>query len=105
MKASRKKREEAEGAQEPKRVLIVSHDEPHAQQARRIVAKLGHTGETVIGAENALARLKTARPDLLIIDKNVTMAGGLPFLIVVRANSDYAHLPILVLSEDGLDYG
>ncbi|MDI7275051.1 MAG: response regulator [Anaerolineae bacterium] len=86
----------------PRRILIVD-DDPHAQ--RLVSYAFQAEGYEVIvassGAE-ALSRLSSDRPDLIVLDVMMPDMSGLEVCQRIRANRVTARLPILMLSARGL---
>ena len=50
----------------------------------------------------ALARLKSALFDLVVIDWKMSKMSGLELLKKIRADPNLKHIPVLMVSEDGL---
>ena len=66
-----------------------------------VSSNLQREGYRVIPAytgEDALDLLKTARPDLMVLDLMLPGLQGLEVCQMVRANSDYSNMPIIILS-------
>ena len=85
------------------RTILVADDDPHIRQL--LVFALGKAGlETVEAAdgEEALSRIDTHRPDLIVLDINMPRMDGIEVCRRLRATSD---LPILFLSsrDDEID--
>jgi len=70
--------------------LISSHLQ---REGYRVIP--AHTGE------DALELIKTGRPDLLVLDLMLPGMQGLEVCRLIRANSEYSNMPILILSAKG----
>jgi len=51
---------------------------------------------------SALVRLKSALFDLVVIDWKMSKMSGMELLKQIRANPNLKHIPVLMVSEDGL---
>ena len=51
---------------------------------------------------SALVRLKSALFDLVVIDWKMSKMSGMELLKQIRADSNLKHIPVLMVSEDGL---
>ncbi len=68
---------------------------------RTAASLLEHTGCTVVTAEDgfdALARIVRERPDLIFIDVMMPKLDGYETCSIIRSNSEYAEIPIVMLS-------
>jgi twitching motility two-component system response regulator PilG len=68
---------------------------------RTAATLLEHTGCTVVTAEDgfdALARIVRERPDLIFIDVMMPKLDGYETCSIIRSNSEYAEIPIVMLS-------
>ena len=92
------------------RILVVD-DEPQEQQAvRTLLEDAGYVVETVGDGETALARLKAACPDLLVVDMVMPGMDGWTLAGAVRRELVLPNLPILMLTDktfplDGPSFG
>ena len=74
------------------RTLVINH-----------LSKLGYSN--TVEAENgvsALARLKSALFDLVVTDWSMSDMSGLDLLKLIRSESDLKHIPVLMVTSDGL---
>lgn len=68
---------------------------------RTAATLLEHTGCTVVTAEDgfdALARIVRERPDLIFIDVMMPRLDGYETCSIIRSNSEYSEIPIVMLS-------
>jgi two-component system phosphate regulon response regulator PhoB len=87
----------------PQRILVVE-DEPSI--AELIAINLTHSGyvvDRVLQAEEALRRLRTQKPDLLILDWMMPGKSGVQFAKELRSNSEFQNIPILMLTAKGAE--
>jgi len=61
-------------------ILIVEDDKDLNAAYKIILEKEGHTIETVFNGEEALTKLKTFEPELILLDLLMPVMGGLEFL-------------------------
>lgn len=90
---------EAPGAPSPRVILV--DDSPTARQVvARLLERNGLAVEVFANGVQALERLREARPELLILDRNLPQPDGLEIARRVRSEASLAGLPILMLSAD-----
>ncbi len=87
--------------QEGKRRVLVVDDDPNiCLLAKAALAK----DYIVLQAENGqqcMAMLDEANPDLLVLDLNMPLMGGIEVLKILRARQGFGTLPVLVLTASG----
>jgi CheY-like chemotaxis protein len=86
------------GASRQVRVLVVD-DEPTLREV--IAAYLEDSGYTVDQAENgvqALERMKTARPDIIVLDLLLPIMDARELMSVMRREPGFAAVPVVLLS-------
>ena len=74
------------------RTIVINH-----------LSKLGYSN--TVEAENgvsALAMLKSALFDLVVTDCSMSDMSGLDLLKLIRSESDLKHIPVLMVTSDGL---
>ena len=79
-------------------VLLVD-DEPNLRELLRHILELG--GSEVVEAEDgldALEKLKTFVPDIIVLDVMMPNLDGVSLCKMLRADATYADLPILMVS-------
>jgi two-component system, OmpR family, alkaline phosphatase synthesis response regulator PhoP len=96
------------------RVLIVEDEQDIAGLIKHTLERGGDTEAQVVGSGDAALKAVTERvPDLIILDLNLPVIGGLEVCRILRSRADVPHVPIIMLtartSEDdrvsGLDQG
>ncbi len=96
------------------RVLIVEDEQDIAGLIKHTLERGGETDAHVVSSGDAALKAVTDRvPDLIILDLNLPVLGGLEVCRVLRARADLPHVPIIMLtartSEDdrvtGLEHG
>jgi two-component system alkaline phosphatase synthesis response regulator PhoP len=61
----------------------------------------GYEVITALDGEAALEKLKTERPDLIVLDIMMPKLDGYEVCKVIKANPDTAHIPVILLSAKG----
>jgi two-component system alkaline phosphatase synthesis response regulator PhoP len=85
----------------PKTVLIVD-DEPNILlSVEFLMQREGHEVLTASDGREALDRLASSRPDLMILDVMMPRKNGFEVCAEVRADPAYSDLPILMLTAKG----
>ena len=96
------------------RVLIVEDEQVIAGLIKHTLERGGETEAQIVGSGDAALKAVTERvPDLIILDLNLPVIGGLEVCRILRSRADVPHVPIIMLtartSEDdrvsGLDQG
>src|SRR5882724_11553873 len=96
------------------RVLIVEDEQDIAGLIKHTLERGGETDAQVVGSGDAALKAVTERvPDLIILDLNLPVVGGLEVCRILRSRADGPHVPIIMLtartSEDdrvlGLEHG
>src|SRR3954470_1822423 len=96
------------------RVLIVEDEHDIAGLIKHTLERGGETEAQIVGSGDAALKAVAERaPDLIILDLNLPVVGGLEVCRVLRSRADLPHVPIIMLtartSEDdrvaGLEHG
>jgi DNA-binding response OmpR family regulator len=96
------------------RVLIVEDEQDIAGLIKHTLERGGEAEAQIVGSgDAALKSIAERPPDLVILDLNLPVVGGLEVCRILRSRADVPHVPIIMLtartSEDdrvsGLEYG
>ena len=96
------------------RVLIVEDEQDIAGLIKHTLERGGETEAQIVGSGDAALKAVIERaPDLIILDLNLPVVGGLEVCRILRSRADVPHVPIIMLtartSEDdrvsGLEQG
>lgn len=85
------------------RILLVDDDEDDIALTTHILSR-GRFPLEIRSASNGREALEllrgegSARPDLVLLDLNMPVMGGLEFLGLVRADADFKTLPVVILT-------
>ncbi len=82
-------------------VLIVDDDDDMRVLACRVLVKAGYQVTEAAGGEEALALIEKNRPDLVLLDLAMPAPNGIDVLRILRANSEWATLPVIVMTASG----
>jgi two-component system, OmpR family, alkaline phosphatase synthesis response regulator PhoP len=81
------------------RVLIVEDEQDIAGLIKHTLERSGSAEAEVVGSGDAALKAVSARPpDLIILDLNLPVLGGLEVCRLLRSRSDARHLPIIMLT-------
>ncbi len=81
------------------RVLIVEDEQDIAALIKHTLERSGNAEAEVVGSGDAALKAVSARPpDLIILDLNLPVLGGLEVCRLLRQRSDARHLPIIMLT-------
>lgn len=95
------------------RILVVDDEPPIVRLMEFVLARQGHEMLVAVNGEEALEKIRAYRPDLVLLDIMMPRIDGYEVARILRADPDFAQLPIIMLSakaqeEDvrkGLDVG
>jgi len=96
------------------RILIVEDEHDIAGLIKHTLERGGDAEAQIVGSGDAALKAVTERaPDLIILDLNLPVVGGLEVCRILRSRADVPHVPIIMLtartSEDdrvaGLEHG
>jgi DNA-binding response OmpR family regulator len=79
-------------------LLIVEDDRDIAVLIRHYVVKAGHTADVLSSGTEVLPRVRTRRPDLLVLDLMLPGFHGLEICQAIRRDPATADLPIIVVT-------
>lgn len=81
------------------RVLIVDDERDIAGLIKHTLERTANAEAEIVGSGDAALRAVSSRPpDLVILDLNLPVLGGLEVCRLLRARSDARHLPIIMLT-------
>jgi len=81
------------------RVLIVEDEHDIAGLIKHTLERTGDTEAHVVGSgDAALKSVSEEPPDLIILDLNLPVVGGVEVCRILRARSDSRHIPIIMLT-------
>lgn len=95
------------------RILVVDDEPPIVRLMEFVLARQGHEMLVAVNGREALDQVRAHRPDLVLLDIMMPQVDGYEVAQTLRADPDFADLPIIMLSakaqeEDirkGLDVG
>lgn len=85
------------------KVLVVDDDPRALELVTQILSSKGHSVETASGAKEALAKMRLARPDVVMTDLLMPEVSGFEFIETLAADALLRNVPVLVLSALELD--
>ena len=84
--------------------VLIAEDEPHLVELLTfILEREGHKASAVYDGEAAVDRLRTDRPDVMILDLMLPKLDGYEVLKKVRGDDRLNKLPVLMLTAKGQD--
>jgi EAL domain-containing protein (putative c-di-GMP-specific phosphodiesterase class I)/GGDEF domain-containing protein len=87
--------------QTPWRVLLAEADRVSATERARWLAERGMTVRLAGNGQSALSALADFRPDVLVVDQELSDIRGLELIQLVREQAEHAALPIVLMSANG----
>ncbi len=86
-----------------RRILVVD-DEPNiALSLNYLMERAGYSVRIAADGEEAIEAVKEAPPDLILLDVNMPKMNGYEVCELVRANPQWKHIPIVMLTAKGRD--
>jgi len=87
------------------RVLIVEDEQDIAGLIKHSLERSGDTDAQIVGSGDAALKAVTDQvPDLIVLDLNLPVIGGLEVCRILRSRADVPHVPIIMLTaRDGED--
>ncbi|MBN2019185.1 MAG: response regulator [Sedimentisphaerales bacterium] len=93
----------------PARILIVDDDADITEAMRIVLESKGHTIDAAIDSKDAASRIKSQKPDLIILDVMMsTKSEGFDFARELKKDAKTRDIPILMLTaikeKTGIDF-
>jgi CheY-like chemotaxis protein len=80
------------------RVLVVEDEAPIRCLLQQALGEDGHEVDVATDSLNALDRLRSGRPDLIVLDLFMPRMDGWEFLTVTHSSPDWRDVPVLVVT-------
>jgi DNA-binding response OmpR family regulator len=80
--------------------LIIEDDPKLCTIYETVVTQAGYAVEVIRRGDEALKRLSTVKPSLILLDIHLPYVSGLELLKVIRATEALTNLPVIVLTAD-----
>jgi len=80
------------------RILIVDDSPTDVQNVRNILQKAGHTVSEAGNAQDVVARVKSERPDCVVMDVVMPGMNGFQATRVLSKDPDTQKIPVIVIS-------
>src|SRR3990167_7978165 len=84
-----------------KKVMIVEDDEHISKVYEIKLAKEGYTTSLAVDGDEAVAKITSEKPDLLLLDLMIPKKDGFGVLEDIKKFPDLAGIPVIVLSNLG----
>lgn len=82
--------------------LVIAEDSPHMLRLLEMtLRKGGHTWTACSAGDTALAAVRSEKPDAALLDIIMPGMDGLEVLAALKAASDTAHIPVVMLTARG----
>ena len=80
------------------KILVVDDEPPIVRLMEFILARQGHEMLVAVNGEEAVEKIRTHKPDLILLDIMMPRIDGYEVARRIRANPETAALPIIMLS-------
>ena len=84
-----------------KNILIVDDSPTDRQHLSDMLAKSGYQVSAVASAEEALAKVKQAKPDLVLMDVVMPGQNGFQATRTLTSDDETKHIPVIICSTKG----
>lgn len=82
----------------PNRILVVDDDVGNLRLVEGILSSNGYAVIKAINGEEALAKVKSESPDLIVLDVMMPEVNGYDVCYELRFNDNYEKIPIILLT-------
>jgi CheY-like chemotaxis protein len=82
----------------PKNILVVDDDRLMVELNRRKLEERGYVVQTASNGQEALERLKSQIPDMILLDVNMPDMNGYTFIIEKDKTPEYINIPVVMLT-------
>ena len=89
------------GEQQQQKILLIEDDKFMSELIAMRFKKDGITLDWAENAEVGLAKIKTEKPALILLDIVLPKMGGFEFLKKIKADKETASIPVIILSNLG----
>ena len=80
------------------KILIVDDDETILLVFRTYLSKAGHTVETAVDGEEALEKVSSFKPELVLLDINMPKLSGFEVAKKLKENPETRNIPIFIMT-------
>ena len=87
----------------PHRVLVVDDEANILLSLEFLMKKAGYDVRTARDGEEALAEMRKARPDLVLLDVMMPKRNGFDVCEIIRANPEWKDMRVIMLTAKGRD--
>lgn len=83
-----------------KTLLLVDDSSTLLMSMKAIIEKAGYSVETATSGDQALTKLKTLKPNLMITDLNMPVMDGISLIREVKKQAAFRFMPVLVMTTE-----
>lgn len=80
-------------------ILLIENDKILAQNTEQILKSHGHAVDWQVNGQEAVISADLNRPNLVIIDLQLSLHSGIEFLYEFRSYVDWQNIPVIVVSD------
>ena len=81
-----------------KTIMIAEDESDLGTAVQTVLESAGYTVVRVVDGEEAIAKYKEIKPDMMLLDLNMPKRNGIEVLKVVRDDPDFTNLPVSILT-------
>lgn len=80
------------------RILIVDDNALNVQLAAYVLRQAAYTVDAILDSRDAMARVETFRPHLILMDIQMPEIGGLELMQQIKAQPTLCHIPVVAFT-------
>ena len=85
------------------RVLVIDDEPDVVRLISKVLSGRGHVVHTVRDGANALIRVKTERPDVILIDSDIPKIDGAEVCRQIKTNPETRRIPVVMMTASYID--
>jgi PleD family two-component response regulator len=82
-------------------ILYADDDEAFRELVRDFLESIGHRVRVVTGGAEALAEVRAAAPDVVLLDYRMGEPDGMAVCRTIKSDPRFGHIPVLILTGEG----
>jgi CheY-like chemotaxis protein len=88
-----------------KKILIVDDEPDYLRLLHLRLSGFGYAVVTIDNGNNILVTARNTKPDLIVLDINISEVNGFEVYRLLRRDSGLSHIPVIFSSADASHYG
>ena len=81
-----------------KKILLIEDDKDMAAMTKKILVKHGYEVESAYNGEDGLAKARTIKPDLIVLDVKMPKLDGYKVCENLKEDPEFKNIPVIMLT-------